>query len=96
MRFISILLATGLFATATLSPALAGSRTAAVNACKAHITETVEGENVKMSLGRVDQDGKSARFTFKIRYTDEAGERVKVKADCIATRQGEVLGLEGI
>ena len=94
MRIVTVLLATSIIATAPLSSALAGSRTVAVNACKAAVTEKVEGENIKLSLNEVDPVGKDRKFGFRVRYTNEAGERIATNAECVATRTGEILSLE--
>ena len=94
MRIVSIVLVSGLLASAALTPAMASNRTAAVNACKASISEKVEGEDLKLTLGRVKAVHDDARYKFRVKYTNSAGERTAVNAECVATRDGEVISVE--
>lgn len=94
MRYVTVLLATSLLATATFTPAMASNRSGPVNACKASITEKVDGEDIKMSLGAVKRVGRDSRYSFRVKYTNGEGERVAANAECQATRKGEVVNLE--
>lgn len=94
MRNLSALLISGLIATSAYTPAMASNRTDAVNACKASIEEKVDGEDLKITLGRVKAVRDDARYKFRVKYTNDEGERAAVNAVCLASREGEVLNLE--
>ncbi|TNE38058.1 MAG: hypothetical protein EP347_06695 [Alphaproteobacteria bacterium] len=94
MRLVSVLLISGLVATSAFTPAIASDRTDAVNACKTSIEEKIEGEDLKITLGRVKAVRDDARYKFRVKYTNGEGERAAVNAECLASRDGEVISLE--
>lgn len=94
MRIVSILLISGLVASSSFTSALASDRTEAVNACKSSIAEKIEGEDLKITLGRVKAVRDDARYNFRVKYTNGDGERAAVNAECLASRDGEVISLE--
>lgn len=71
----------------------AGNYSAAISGCKAAISDRVDGDRVVATLGDVrSKGGQKVQLDFKVKVTT-GGERMRMKARCLATRDGKVLNL---
>lgn len=64
----------------------------AISGCKSAITAQVAGDKVSISLGNVNKAGKNVRLEFKVKVTAD-NERTRMKAQCVVTRDGQVIDL---
>lgn len=71
----------------------AGKYSSAIDVCKETITERVTADKVSAALGNVKaKSGGNVQLDFKVRVT-QGEEKSRMKARCLATRDGELLDL---